>query len=140
MEKLRQEIALLRRTPEEFLSFYNEITDLTDLTSSQLMGMLRTKITNLREECYNANSRYELVLGLDYSGKNEELNQQNWNRIVEQFKRESDDILKLLETKIIGKALAEIDRKERYAVFNDDNVFMTKWNQIRNKSREIIIK
>ena len=112
MDKLRQEIALLRRTPEEFLSFYNEITDLTTLTSSQLMGILRTKITNLREECYNANSRYELVLGLDYSGKNEELNQQNWNRIVEQFKRESDDILKLLETKIIGSIICNRSKRK----------------------------
>ena len=59
---------------------------------------------------------------------------------MEQFKRESDDILKLLETKVIEKALSETDQKEKYAIFNDENVFMTKWNQIRNKSREIIVK
>ena len=74
MDKLRQEIALLRRTPEEFLSFYNEITDLTTLTSSQLMGKLRTKILELRNECLTANQNYETVLGLQLSGLNEELN------------------------------------------------------------------
>ena len=145
LPQLRREIALLRQTPITFLQFYynkNLINENPDnMTSARLMEVLRTKITNLKQECYTANEQYELVLGLPFSQRNEELNQINWTKIITQFKRESQSILELLGTTVMGFALAQRDRVEHGALFNDEEiVFMTRWNQIRERSREIIIK
>src|SRR5277367_6622017 len=140
IQRLQNEVRILRQTPIEFLNLYPDNDQLDQLTSSQLMGRFRTKILELRNECLTANQNYETILGLQLSGLNEELNQQNWNRIINQFKDESRSILELLNTTIIGKALAEIDRRENDAIFSDDDVFMTQWNQIRRKSREIVLK
>src|SRR5579862_6359145 len=140
IQQLRNEIRLLCQTPIEFLNLYPNNDQLDQLTSSQLMGKLRTKILELRNECLTANQNYETVLGLQLSGFNEELNQRNWNRITNQFRHESKSILELLNTPVLGKALAEIDRTESDAIFNDEDVFMTQWNRIRRKSREIVLK
>lgn len=87
--QLKAEIEILKRTPIEFLGFYRYNQDLTQLTSSQLMGMLRGIIINLRQECYEANEGYEMVLGLEPSGKNEERNRINWTAIRREFREES---------------------------------------------------
>lgn len=142
--RLRAEIALLRRTPMEFLRFYQNNGIITDnieqMTSSQLMGLLRTMITNIREECYNANMRYETVLGLEHSGKNEERNLQNWNRIVTEFKDNSQRILEMLGTTVADDFLLELSDPNLLILDHNDVVFQSRWNQIRVRVREIVLK
>ena len=74
IQRLQNEVRILRQTPIEFLNLYPDNDQLDQLTSSQLMGRFRTKILELRNECLTANQNYETILGLQLSGLNEELN------------------------------------------------------------------
>ena len=71
----------LRDPLETFLQFYDTPPP-DEMTHAVLVNTVLTKIINLREECYNANFRYETIMDIPISMKNEELNKINWTKIV----------------------------------------------------------
>jgi flagellar capping protein FliD len=119
-EILLQKIQKLRKPLETWLEFY-EING-TILNEDDLILNLIIKITNYREYSYKQNREFEKLLNKELTGKNEEHNDKNWNKIITIYHEKMPQVMELL-----GKTY-------------EDHGFEENWNTLHNQSKNIIIE